>query len=390
MRSIPPPPVPDRSARTMTDRARDPLCRILACGSLLALAGCVVPLPTQSVLASAPEPFGRQSLVPHTAASPGGMPAAGADQIARSAAGAETTRGYPVELPVPAVCATSGGRFHIAADPTLVWTVPEPQDPQQPAPQHEDDSRWSDFLPFGRQAVLEAGYDLPRAFGIGVAYTRLRRDIAVTEVRTGLNGAPPERVDFLSVEADSVVDNVMARLDAWILPFWNVSLLGGWTWNESHSQITVDIPLPVNPQQVTFQVPTHQEGPTWGVGTNLSGGYREWFISGDGTWIQADMSDFSRIEGFLGSVRSGWNGKIEGKPVRLWGGFTWWDTDTTVKGSAATPAGPLAFSVDQGPVTPWSLQVGGNVEFDRAHGIMLELHKYHDVQMLVVSAAIRF
>ena len=382
---------------------RNRVVAVARCLFLVALAGCRVPLQTPSVFGgTAPGACGLPA-AGATAAFAGSVASsrAAADPVARAdpfrtsppeRAGADRTwtdrsRAGP-DAPGPDdVALAESGRLNLFADPGLVWMA---QDPQAQEPQQPAESRWSDFLPLGREAVLAAGYELPRAFGFGVAYTRLRRDIEVNEVRVGLAGAPLHTVDFLSVEADSVVDNVMGRLDAWIFPFWNVSVLGGWTWNESTSQVTVNIPLPINPSDVTFSVPTHQDGPTWGFGTNLSAGYGQWFVNGDGTWIYADMNDFSRIEGFLGSIRSGWNGKVDGKALRLWGGVTYWDTATTISGSAPTSAGPLRFEVEQGPVTPYSLQVGGNVEFDRTYGIMLEGHLYRDVQMLVVSAAVRF
>jgi hypothetical protein len=167
-------------------------------------------------------------------------------------------------------------------------------------------------------------------------------------------------------------------------------VLGGWTWNESASEVTVSIPLPVNPRDVTFQVPTRQDGPTWGFGTNLAAGYGEWFLSGDGTWIKADMQDFAVIEGFLGSIRSGWNGKVDGVPMRIWGGVTYWDTATTIEGDVVTSDGTVHFAVDQGPVTPYSLQVGCSLDLDPGYGFVLEGHLLRDVSMIVVSAALRF
>ena len=285
----------------------------------------------------------------------------------------------------------SVGRFRTEVSPHLI-ALADAQDPAFTAqqPQEPADSRWSDFLPLGRAEVLRAGYDLPRAFGFGASYTRLRRDIEVDEVRVGVNGAPPSTTDFLSVEADSVVDNVMGRLDAWIFPFWNVSLLGGWTWNESDSQVTVTAQFPGGPQDVTFAVPTRQEGPTLGGGTNLAAGYGNWFISGDGMWIWADMSDFAVIEAFLGSIRTGWNGKIDGTPARLWVGATYWDTATTIEGTAMSNGNSLRFEVDQGPVTPYSLQIGGNIDFSRAYGAAIEYHHFKDVSMFVLTAAVRF
>jgi len=349
------------------------------------LVGCRVPVHVQSV---ADAPSAAHGVPAPRAASPARAVPVPIDG-ARGASGGRDAAGVRVPDGLDFDTANMGSmpRLELYADPSLGAFQ---QDPQAPARQEPAEPRWSDFLPIGRESVLAAGYELPRAFGFGIAYTHLRRDIEVTEVRVGIDGAPPQTVGFLGVEADSVVDNLMGRLDAWIFPFWNVSLLGGWTWNESTSQVTVNVPFPVNPRSVTFDVPTKQDGPTWGFGTNLAAGYGHWFVSGDGQWIRADMSDFAVIEAFLGSIRSGWHGKIDGVPVRFWGGATHWDTATTIKGNVSTADGQLRFEVDQGPVTPYTLQVGGSVEFEEAYGVFVEFHMLRDVRMLVVSAALRF
>src|SRR5204863_3494816 len=68
----------------------------------------------------------------------------------------------------------SAGRLHLFVDPLVAFGAQEPQSPDGSPPQRQEplESRWSDFLPVGREAVLAAGYELPRAFGFGVAYTR--------------------------------------------------------------------------------------------------------------------------------------------------------------------------------------------------------------------------
>lgn len=366
------------------------------CSCVLAFAACRTPLRTTCDVAMAsPAPLQLPALAAPisvarsgaTAASDVGAFAGGGwyDPAGRDRFGAIGGGGFGID---DGAARDSRGHLTLSVDPMFAAAAQEPQSGD--SPQRPDDSRWSDFLPLGRASVLAAGYELPRAFGFGVAYTHLRRDIEVNDVRTGLDGAPPQSVGFLSVDADSVVDNLMGRLDAWVFPFWNVSVLAGWTWNESTSEVTVDIPLPINPREVVFRVPTHQDGLTWGVGTNLAAGYGEWFISGDGTWIYADMQNFAVIEGFLGSIRSGWNGKVNGKSVRVWGGATYWDTSTTIEGDVVTSNGTVHFAVDQGPVTPYSLQVGCSVDLDRGYGFMIEGHLLRDVSMIVVSAALRF
>jgi hypothetical protein len=367
-----------------------------AAGCLALLGGCRVASSVQTPAAGGlPRAFGPPAALPTPVKTPRGeaipavwVPSAMGPRVAADADVASSTGGSDTEMERAGADAprTTGCLGFFVAPTLTVW-----QDPQRPEnPQEPGDERWSNFLPLGREAVLAAGYQLPRAFGFGVAYTRLHRDIEVDEVRTGLNGAPLEPVNFLAVRSDSTVDNVMGRIDAWIFPFWNVSVLGGWTWNESASEVTVTIPGSGGPQDVTFAVPTRQEGPTWGVGTNLAAGYGDWFISGDAQWIRVDMEDFATIEAFLGTIRSGWNGKIDKLPVRLWGGVTYWDTATTIAGSVPTSAGELRFEVDQGPVTQYSLLIGANVDFDRGHGAMCELHMLEDVRMLVLAVALRF
>jgi|RhiMethySRZTD1v2_1073278.scaffolds.fasta_scaffold04636_13 hypothetical protein len=369
---------------------------VFAASCLALLGGCRVASSVQTPAAGGvPRAFGPPAALPTPAKMQRGeakpavwVPSAMGPRVAADADVASLAGGTGIELEHAGENAPrTTGRLDLFVDPSfMAW-----QDPQQPEnPQEPRDERWSNFLPLGREAVLAAGYELPRAFGVGVAYTRLHRDIEVDEVRTGLDGAPLDPVNFLAVRSDSTVDNVMGRLDAWIFPFWNVSVLGGWTWNDSASEVTVTVPGPGGPQDVTFAVPTKQQGPTFGVGTNLAAGYGDWFISGDGQWIRVDMEDFATIEAFLGTIRSGWNGKIDKLPVRLWGGVTYWDTATTIAGSVPTSAGELRFEVDQGPVTPYSLLVGANVDFDRGHGAMCELHLLEDVRMLVLAVALRF
>ena len=368
---------------------------VFAASCLALLGGCRVASRVQTPAAGGlPRAFGPPAALPEPAKGQRGeasaatwVPSAMGPRVAADAVASQPgCAGIEMDS-ADAQLPRAAGRLDLFVDPSFTgW-----QDPQRPdTPQEPREERWSDFLPLGREAVLAAGYQLPRAFGFGVAYTRLHSDIEVDEVRTGLAGAPLEPMNFLAVRSDSTVDNVMGRIDAWIFPFWNVSVLGGWTWNESESQVTVTIPGPGGPQDVTFAVPTRQEGPTWGVGTNLAAGYGDWFISGDGQWIRVDMEDFATIEAFLGTIRSGWNGKIDKLPVRLWGGVTYWDTATTIAGSVPTSAGELRFEVDQGPVTPYSVLVGANVDFDRGHGAMCELHLLEDVRMLVLAVALRF
>jgi hypothetical protein len=63
------------------------------------------------------------------------------------------------------------------------------------------------------------------------------------------------------------VNNLNAKLDAWILPFVNVYLIAGYVWNESETHIDVALPplLPGGPTRTrAMTVPTRIEGSVGG------------------------------------------------------------------------------------------------------------------------------
>ena len=63
--------------------------------------------------------------------------------------------------------------------------------PDEPAPAPEPDRPKERTLPFLGDLARERGYDLPLPLGAGGVYYFLSRDVDVTDVRVGRNGAPP-------------------------------------------------------------------------------------------------------------------------------------------------------------------------------------------------------
>src|SRR4029453_8969319 len=124
--------------------------------------------------------------------------------------------------------------------------------------------RWSSFLPFKSELATSRGIELPPPFGIGLVFYHLDRDIEITDVRVGRNGAPPSSVsDFAALSATSNVENLNLKLDAWILPMVNVYEIVGYGDNESDTRLDVTLPplIPANPpRQFSLDVPTSIEG----------------------------------------------------------------------------------------------------------------------------------
>ena len=210
------------------------------------------------------------------------------------------------------------------------------------------------FLPLLAEEAYKRGIELPLPFGSGLVFYHLDRDIAITDVRIGVNGAPPSSVSqFAHLSSTSRVNNLNAKLDAWILPFVNVYAVAGYVWNESDTRIDVELPplLPGGPtRRRQLTIPTEIQGSVGGLGVTLAGGYGPYFMIYDANFDQADLGFDNRFKAVISSIRGGWNGKAGARPLRLWASVTDWNTFATATGTVADPdGGTLRFEVDQGP-----------------------------------------
>jgi hypothetical protein len=224
----------------------------------------------------------------------------------------------------------------------------------QDAPGGEPSKRWSSFLPLLGEEARKRGIELPLPFGTGAVYYHLSRDIEITDVRVGRNGAPPASVsNFADFGSTSNVDNVNIKIDAWLLPFVNLYAIAGYIWNESDTRIDVTLPGLTpggSPRTVHAEVPTALEGSVGGLGMTLAGGYGPYFMTYDVNVAQADLGFDDRFKAVVTSIRGGWNGKAGTRPMRVWANATDWNTFATASGSVTdSDGGTLSFEVDQGP-----------------------------------------
>ena len=224
--------------------------------------------------------------------------------------------------------------------------------------------RWSSFLPLMGEEAAKRGIELPLPFGAGLVFYHLDRDIEITDVRIGVDGAPPTSVSqFARLASTSRVNNLNAKLDAWILPFVNVYAVAGYVWNESDTHIEVELP-PLLPGGQTrrrqMTIPTEIQGSVGGVGITLAGGYGPYFMTYDANFDQADLGFDNRFKAVITSIRGGWNGKAGVRPLRLWASVTDWNTFATATGTVNDPdGGTLRFEVDQGPAYRTTYGLGG-------------------------------
>jgi hypothetical protein len=237
--------------------------------------------------------------------------------------------------------------------PALLWALAQPVFA-------EEGQR---MLPFLGEEARKRGYELPEPFGVGLVYYKLVRDIEVTDLRVGRDGAPPASVSrYADLGSTSDVDNVNLKLDAWLLPFLNVYGIVGKVKNKSDTTIDVTLPPLASGQPgrtFTTTVPTAIEGTVSGLGITVAGGYESFFGAFDVNWAKADLGFDERFKAVITSARAGWNGTADSRPLRVWANVTYWDTFAVAKGSVANPdGGTLNFEVEQGPKHPWTYGAG--------------------------------
>ena len=255
-------------------------------------------------------------------------------------------------------------------------------------------SRWPYALPFLADAAIERGYELPLPRGVSGIFYYVERDIEITDIRVGIDGAPLRSASkFLDLGSTSHVSVALARFDVWLLPFLDVYGLLGFVSNTTTTRGTATVPtLGPRPgvRMFNLSATTDLDGFVGGAGLTVAGGYRELFAMGDVNYSQTDIGFDDRFRALIGSIRVGWNGKIQEVPVRLWVGGMYWGTRSTAKASVDVPnVGRVSFEADQGPVNPLNATVGGSVTLFRRWDAFVE-YGFNGKDVQAISAGLTF
>lgn len=297
---------------------------------------------------------------------------------------------------VPSRAKTAVAVVLLWVSPGLAQTTPQP--PPDPASNATagtsqgglaaNEKRWSSFLPLMAEEAQMRGYELPLPFGISTTFLFLQRDVEVKSVKVSRGNAPLRAVDdFLAIDVATTTYNAMARFDAWLLPFLNLYFLAGYTTTDSAVDLTVDLG---RLGSATVSASGASQGPTYGGGGTIAGGYGSFFGSLDAVYAIADIDTLDdKINALIIMMRAGWNGSFGETPTRLWIGASYWDTERTVSGTVQTSNGPLNFEVLQGPVHPWNANVGGQVELSK-HWYAVADIGFNLRDMLAVTAAVGY
>ena len=245
--------------------------------------------------------------------------------------------------------------------------------------------------------ALKRGYELPLPYGASLVVTGLaNREIEVTDVRLGLEGNPGTSIsDFVHLGSSSDVFNANLKFDVFVLPFLNVYALVGYVRNKSdtHASVTISTPGPGG-GDVVFErrIPTELDGMIGGLGFALAGGYENFFLVADASYIRSDLGFDDDFTAVIATVRAGYRGTAGELPLQTWLGVGSWDTAATAVGHTDLPDGSrFVFEADQRPHTKWMYDVGANLEFSKRFQLVTDVgFDFEGGYLLVLGPTWRF
>lgn len=248
----------------------------------------------------------------------------------------------------------------------------------QPASTCED--RWSNFLPIWGQDACERGYVLPRPFGISLGYMHQDQPFDVTDIF--INGIDVKSPGIAVVdEVQNEESTYTLRLDAWILPFWNVYGILGRTSGEANGPLQVNLEpvfpllckLPGNNCSIDTTFTLKYKADVVGFGTTIAGGYKDFFGMIDYNRTRADLDiSITDARATVISSRIGWNGKLGGFTGVLWVGAMYQDISQVLDLPLDIGSDVLLVSIDQSTQAPWNYLVGGQWDINRSFSILAE------------------
>lgn len=274
---------------------------------------------------------------------------------------------------------------------------------EEATPTEPEEECWSSFLPIWGEEACKKGHELPLPFGIAGSFFFANRDIDVDSIDIDIRNASLNLDSLVSVMVESEEMNWSVRFDTWILPFLNIYLLGGYTKQDSDVNFSLreyNAPLLSLLLPGRFTLNLDFDGTTFGGGTTLVGGYKQYYFVVDANYTLSDMEgDITRtskldqtINAFLISTRVGWRTEIRSKKLNIWIGGTYWGISQVIDGKVELPIlGTVDFEVDQSPANPFSVHFGSHIEVTPHFDVILDVgSNFDDMFSLTPSLTYRF
>ncbi len=278
---------------------------------------------------------------------------------------------------------------------------------------------WGRWLPFFAQEVIDQGFELPNPYGAGGVFYMQNQDAVVSDLKVSFNGGDEIPIDFLSFGTARVENTVgQMKLDAWVLPFMNVYVTGGYVSGDVEVPIQLDGtalidailppilgcngPAPPELCGQTFNVtiqPEYQGGNVT-LGTVVAVGWRQFFALANFayTWSWIDIVD-TRVEAIYFSPRGGITGDMGNLgSVQAYMGAGFLVTDVRLSGTIPVnigqPGSPqletIGFSLRQKNKDRWNFIAGANWDVKRWLSLQAELGFGGSRSNVIATATYRF
>lgn len=228
-------------------------------------------------------------------------------------------------------------------------------------------------LPIGKAWAGDRADELPLPIGLTFAYNHQWETLRITRLAVNLDGGAPIDVPPGLISDIRASTNTYSLIgDVWILPFWNV--FGVVAYSEGTAKLSVHVPgiLPNGTFNQKYDVLT------LGGGTNLTVGWRDFFLVANGTWTVQDVNVLeSRVNAFVAAPRVGWQGTVGPTSLAIWTGANYLhisqhqygNTDFDIPGVGQTK---IHYDLDIHEVGAWNAALGGRVSLGKRFDFVLD------------------
>ena len=237
------------------------------------------------------------------------------------------------------------------------------------------------LFPLLGEEARQMGYELPNPYGINVIYVDMKQDVDIKSLNlTGKLSVGKlnlgELGNFISVKADSaktVNTNKLVKADLWVFPFLNVYGIIGKT--KGHSSALVDINLLNKPFLKDYDFTLKYEGTTYGVGTVLAAGNKNFFTLVDFNYTRTTLDIIEGdISAFVISPKIGYNFDFYNTKNSIWIGTMYQNITQTLKGdinNVITFPNNIhvangKFEVKESTSSPWNNVIGFRSEINKS------------------------
>jgi hypothetical protein len=263
-------------------------------------------------------------------------------------------------MPTELIVATDEGTVSSGTETRLAKSAPEPVTRAALEREWEAETEVKldlhRALPLWADDVRKLGFELPKTYGVSVIGMMQDAEFDITDVSMGgisvVGGIP--LLERLGNETDSTISTVQFRGDFWVLPFLNLSVVGGNL--RTDSDVTLHFtPLfralykdrtgDDLPEFVT--APAGTTGATLGVGLTTGFKYESLVMSASLTYAETVTNETrSEIDTLIGVAMVGYDFGDMG--LQIMSGIQYLDTDRTIMGQIdlGEDRGPLNFSLD--------------------------------------------